>query len=693
LARWLIGLAALLLCLAGAAGPAGAALSEHELAALIRPPLQLGTHDAALPVWTLLDGGGAMVGYVFESRDLAPLPGFSGTPLNLLVMIDTAGTFVEVRVLDQNEPVFVDGLGPGPLYEFVRQYAGKSIATNIKVAAPNDAVRPGGPNTIIDGISKATVSAHIVNETVLAAALKVARERMAGTVPRAASRPRPDLRRPLDWEGLERAGLRGHLRLRNRDVEAAFADTPLAHADPEAAADPDGLFVELWVVDVGVPSAARAVLTPEGERQVAQRVGAHEEPVLVLARGRASILGDQFVRNAVPDLLSARQGGFPLALRDADVEVDPRPGLPAFDEALVLRIDTRRGFDPATPWSLALRVMRSDGTHAFARRAAHDFALEYAPPALWFEAPPAAGADGPPWLAAWTTRAGEIAALLGLLGMLTVILARPGWLVANRRRLLWGRRAGLGGALVLVGFWGQGQLSIVNLLAIETAVLSGGGLGLFLYDPVIVLVGLFTLATLALWGRGAFCGWLCPFGVLQDLAAWGAARLGWRPRPLPALWSHRLSAVKYAALAVLLTAAPLAPPLADRMVEIEPFKTAVTLGFQRSWPFVVFAALAIAGSALAYRGYCRFVCPLGAALALLTRLRPRRWIARRAECGQPCQRCARRCRFDAIAADGRIRYGACFQCLECVQIHHDPTACVALMRAARLGAARPGGHG
>ena len=89
-------------------------------------PLELGTRDSALPMWSLLHPGGAIAGYVFESRELAPIPGFSGTPINLLVMIDPEGRFLDVRVLEHNEPVFVSGLGPGPLHAFVTQYGGKS---------------------------------------------------------------------------------------------------------------------------------------------------------------------------------------------------------------------------------------------------------------------------------------------------------------------------------------------------------------------------------------------------------------------------------------------------------------------------------------------------------------------------------------------------------------------------------------
>jgi polyferredoxin len=61
------------------------------------------------------------------------------------------------------------------------------------------------------------------------------------------------------------------------------------------------------------------------------------------------------------------------------------------------------------------------------------------------------------------------------------------------------------------------------------------------------------------------------------------------------------------------------------------------------------------------------------------------WLTRRIECGKPCQRCKAVCHYDAIEASGEIRYGACFQCLDCVGVYHDDKRCVPVMLYERKG--------
>ncbi|OYU65627.1 MAG: hypothetical protein CFE45_44145 [Burkholderiales bacterium PBB5] len=116
---------------------------------------------------------------------------------------------------------------------------------------------------------------------------------------------------------------------------------------------------------------------------------------------------------------------------------------------------------------------------------------------------------------------------------------------------------------------------------------------------------------------------------------------------------------------------------------MEPFKTAISQLFQREWPFVAWALLCVAAGVLVFRGYCRYLCPLGAALALLGRLRRWRWIPRHDACGTPCQTCRHRCAYQAITPAGEVQYDECFQCLDCVALHQDPRQCLPLLQQAR----------
>jgi polyferredoxin len=186
----------------------------------------------------------------------------------------------------------------------------------------------------------------------------------------------------------------------------------------------------------------------------------------------------------------------------------------------------------------------------------------------------------------------------------------------------------------------------------------------------------FTFVTFFVWGRGTFCGWLCPFGALQEFVS-HLARLCRIPqkhlyRPL----AHALSRSRYALLAILIASAALAPDTAARLVEVEPFKTTITVGFDRAWPYVAYAVALLALGAVVYKFFCRYLCPLGAFMVIGGKLRLQNWLPRRPECGQPCQLCRHTCNYDAIHRDGSIEYDDCFQCLDCVGIYHDPQRCV-----------------
>jgi len=198
----------------------------------------------------------------------------------------------------------------------------------------------------------------------------------------------------------------------------------------------------------------------------------------------------------------------------------------------------------------------------------------------------------------------------------------------------------------------------------------------------------FTLVSLVFWGRGTFCGWLCPFGALQELAGEAARLLHIRQLRVPEGVDYWLRRLKYVVLIGILGAALHSTASAETAAEIEPFKTAITLNFVRHWPFVAYALALLTANLFVYKSFCRYLCPLGAALALGGKARTLNWIPRRKECGSPCKLCTVRCRYGAIDQKGKVDYDECFQCLDCVSIYHDAKTCVPLVLAAKPSAER-----
>ncbi|TNC52313.1 4Fe-4S binding protein [Rubellimicrobium rubrum] len=657
-------------------------LDREALGAFVRPPMSIGEPGGDNGVWELLNSGGALAGYVFETEPMAPIPGFSGAPINLFVALDLEGRFIDVKLISHNEPIFVSGLGEGPFRAFLEQYRGLSISQPMVVGTPYGGAGAGSALVYLDGVTKATASVRIAHESLLAATREVARERMQGVASAPPASPDPAYEETLVWDDLVAQGIASRKLVTNAEIDAAFQGTLWASDDAEAQADPEGVYLDLWVVDIGPPSIRAAVLSEETGDRLARllQMSPHEEPILVIDAGRHGLVSDDFVRNTAPDRLTASQDGLPVALRDADITVDLREGVPQ-GTAMILRTDRRLGFDPSRPWTLDVDAVREHGMFQ-PEIGRVTLTTEHATPDRFFlregEVKPLS-----PAVEALRSRAWDLAVLGMLLGAVLLLVgplmhqvARKGWLAPVRLAVL---------AVVLgfVGWWGQGQLSIVTVLGALRTGADGGSFAFLLYDPFSLLVWGVTILGFVLWGRGLFCGWLCPFGALQEFAhhLGRALRLPqWEPS---ALWDRRLKGIKYVLLAGLVATVFISPDHVDKAAEVEPFKTAITTFFVRDWFYVVYAGVWLGLGMVLFKGFCRYVCPLGAVMAIGGLLRGRDWIARRAECGSPCQLCKVRCRYGAIKAAGRIDYSECFQCLDCVQILDDPKQCVPRILEAR----------
>lgn len=661
-------------------------LSKADIERRFEPPLHVQEKLSEIPAWPLtseLEPEAGPVGYVFESVDLAPIPGFEGTPMNFLVSIDRKGNFINVELLHQHEPVFLSGLGEAPLREFVTQYANRNLKQQFLIAL-NAARNRSGPTdrqssqTTLDGVSKATASVRIVNQTVLGAALIVAREKL-GFADRGKRGPvaqvLPEINDKASFAEMLKNGMVGHLRISNAEVEKLFVGTAGAEVDEEGLAHPEATFAEIYIAYLNTPAIGRAVL---GDAQYAEAMARNFDNRhlwWIGSAGRYPIVDEDFVPGGQSPRLSMAQDSFFLELRDQGFDPKKIDGPPALNTSRLFGVYAEAGLDPGRPLELTLNITRAKGmilptlTHK-------KVSFSYVPPSRLFYYPPA---PLPEWVLAWQGRWLELGIIGVAFALLSIVLARPRWISVSARRLQIFRLGFLAFTLIYIGWYAQGQLSIVQITGALKSLKAGQDLSSFLYDPVSLLVITFTLITFFIWGRGTFCGWLCPFGALQEFVGRLAHHLHLPRLRIPLGVAKKMEWGRYAALALLVGAALFAPRQGESLNELEPFKTAITVGFDRSWPFVTYAIGLLIIGAFYYKFFCRFICPLGAAMSLGGRLRIFDWLTRRTECGKPCQSCKAKCAYDAIEPTGEIRYDACFQCLDCVGIYHDSQRCPVLI--------------
>jgi len=143
---------------------------------------------------------------------------------------------------------------------------------------------------------------------------------------------------------------------------------------------------------------------------------------------------------------------------------------------------------------------------------------------------------------------------------------------------------------------------------------------------------------------------------------------------------ERLVALKYIILILLFGLSLQSIVDAASYAEVEPFKTVISMRFQREWHYVAYAVALIGIAAINRKFYCKYLCPLGAALSIPGRFRLFEWwLRRRKECGKPCQVCAHQCSVRAIRPTGEINANECHYCLDCQVIYYNENMCVPLI--------------
>ena len=632
------------------------------------------------------------LGLVFLTSDYVNTTGYSGKPIHQLVAIDLQGVIRKVLLVEHHEPIVLIGIPEKRIVAVLDEYQGLDIGALVRNEIGDHQV---------DVVTGATVTVMVMDDTILRAAIKVARaHRLGGLSPEPEDTgPRavidPGAGEIEDWQALLADGSVRRLKLTLEQVNAVFeaSGDPLAARRPEKG-DPDELFIDLYAAVVSIPAIGRSLLGEAEYRNLVQRLEPGQQAILLAGDGRYSFKGSGYVRGGIFDRFQLVQGDTSIRFHDFQhkrLRHIAAEGAPDLKDVDLFMVPPDQGFDPAAPWKLELLVGRATGPR---KKAFQTFELAYEPPDkyLSFIAPeerPAEGllswfdagaADAALWVKMWAAKLPEIVILLLALGVLTLIFFFQDWLV-KRPRLTDRVRVGfLLFTLFGIGWYANAQLSVVNILAVFNALISGFDWGYFLMEPLIFILWGSVAAALLFWGRGAYCGWLCPFGALQELLNRVARRAGIFQLVLPWGLHERLWSLKYLIFLVLFGFSLHSLGAAERLAEVEPFKTAIILKFVRDWPFVLFAVSVLVPGLFIERFYCRYLCPLGAALAIPGRLRMFEWLKRYKECGAPCQRCGNECMVQAIHKEGNINVNECLYCLHCQVVYSDDHACPVLIQ-------------
>lgn len=561
-----------------------------------------------------------LAGYLFETPDVPPEEmGYSST-VHSLVAMDLEGTVTGIEIIQYREAyrsIRGDFLNSE---RFPNQFFNKHLSEEFRVGRD------------IDGVSRATISSWAVSRGIRNAARRVAQAYMS------------------DLEGI---GLQGGGALAALDAMTWEDMLDIGMITELTVLYPEGSELRLSIMYLGNEELGEMMVGATdysgAEREASNRTSAGTL-MLVGISGNSNSTGNPFR----PERLAIRQGDnfFPLPRRQfvyagsgTNGKID---GKVNFAGAIVL--------DPAIDVTQPLTVQydTGDGLGNFVNVSSTQYVLPPVGVALatgqpWEDPSADDGMDfGSSDIESGFSRLvneaplGQVFAMIGLFALVMTAFLRKSATV---------RWVTLACTLGYLGWYDGGFLSISHI----TSGLKVGP-SMYLNDAPVLLIVVFTLVTTLLWGR-IFCSSLCPFGALQDFIT----------RIVPKRWQFKVPQkihdraiyIKYGILALILLLTFVA---ADVVIfqYFEPFGT--IFFFSQSLVLWSILAIFLLGAVFVPRFYCRYVCPLGASLGVLSLVSPNR-IKRVQQCNV-CSVCEHACPTGAIRGPN-IDFKECVRCDLC----------------------------
>jgi NosR/NirI family nitrous oxide reductase transcriptional regulator len=655
-------------------GKLAARLTPQVMAVVFPGAEKLGPEEGTPPAIPAYKDG-KVAAYIFSTLDIVAAPGYSTTPFDVIAGVDTSGRITGAKVIFHVEPyIYHDAVRQPLLDTFLARQAGTLLQGGAATLQP-------------DFVKGASISARSMRAAILDSARLVARSRISRPV---VTVPTLDLDgfRLMSWKDLMAAGAVAQRRITSGEVATALAAAGAGGATLDVPpGKPDEPYIELFTGLLTPAAVGGNLLGLRNFEEYRARLPRGAPAIFIASSGPYDFIGTKHFRQSEGnrfDRIRVVQGDETFSFTNDNYQrlgTGSADGIRAQQYAGLFALPANAKFDPLKPWRLELLVNGAAGAGTDAQPVSVAMPVEFRLPPAFVLMPDEP--EVPSWVEAWRDARWNIAILAVLLAVVTGVFVFQAPLSRSRRAHRLVRNAVLLFVLVWLGWTVSVQLSIVNVINYLEAPFRGFNPGFYLAEPLMVIIAVYTLISVVLIGRGVFCGWLCPFGALQELLAQVSRALG-LPQWVPSeALEKRLWLGKYIAAALVLPLVLTGIDSSGATTEIEPFKTAITSKFTRAWPYVLYAGVLLAIGLFSERAYCRFLCPLGGVLAVLDRLHLVDLLKRRPECGSPCRLCERACPVRAIEKSGKIITAECFQCLDCQVEYYDDKRCPPLVQAAK----------
>ncbi len=222
----------------------------------------------------------------------------------------------------------------------------------------------------------------------------------------------------------------------------------------------------------------------------------------------------------------------------------------------------------------------------------------------------------------------------------------------------------------------EGYLPISGLIGLKYWILTGD---LNPVHPAAILILLGALLT-GLFLKKGFCGWICPIGFLSENLRQLGVRIWRKPLNPPRWLDLPLRSVKYLLMAFFLWAVLVqmnVPALRafinspyNKVADIKMLKFFTEMSSTTAWTLLALLVLSV----IIPNFWCRYLCPYGALLGLLSVFSPTK-ITRDPVTCIDCKLCTHACPMNLrVHTASRIASDECNGCLECIAACPVPAA-------------------